>query len=35
MQTYHFFQKFIMGFPDGPAAYEQKKDELHAKLDQT
>ena len=24
-----------MGFPDGQAAYEQKKLELHAKLDQT
>ena len=24
-----------MGFPDGHAAYEQKKRELHAKLDQT
>ena len=24
-----------MGFPDGQAAYEQKKRELHAKLDQT
>ena len=29
------FQEFIMGFPDGQAAYEQKKLELHAKLDQT
>ena len=28
-------QEFIMGFPDGQAAYEQKKLELHAKLDQT
>ena len=24
-----------MGFPDGQAAYKQKKLELHAKLDQT
>ena len=28
------FQEFIMGFPDGRAAYEQKKRELHTKLEQ-